>query len=226
MTGVTPKVAAAKAADELRREGGLRPPTSPSDRFIVYPPGSAPADHRTFPTSEMAEAYAEAYCPPHTRIMDRYPYQNKTAADPAPPANPPNPKQRSGDTKVNLALIPSAGLIYAALGFHDGAIKYGPFNWRQDKVEIMTYIAAAMRHLLAFVDGEELSEEELWNHPDPEKELDQGTVHLGQKPHLGHAIACLIILADAISLDHVIDNRPLPGPAPSLLQKWKRDLAR
>jgi hypothetical protein len=208
--------------DEWDMKGGLRPPTSPSDRFIVYPPGSALADHRTFPTSEMAEAYAEAYCPPHTWIMDRYPYQNET--DPAPSANPPNPKQRYGDTKVNLALIPSAGLIYAALGLHDGAIKYGPFNWRQDRVEIMTYIAAAMRHLLAFVDGEELSEEELWNHPDMEKHW--ATVHLGQKPHLGHAIACLMILADAISLDHVIDNRPLPGPAPSLLQKWKRDLAR
>jgi hypothetical protein len=205
------------------REGGLRPPTT-DGRWLVDPPGGASADRRAFPTRDMAEAYAEAYCPPHTRIVDRYPYQNETAVDPTPPANPPNPKQRYGDTKVNLALIPSAGLIYAALGFHDGAIKYGPFNWRQDKVEIMTYIAAAMRHLLAFVDGEELSEEELWNHPDMEKHW--ATIHLGKKPHLGHAIACLMILADAISLDHVIDNRPLPGPAPSLLQKWKRDLAR
>jgi hypothetical protein len=204
------------------REGGLRPPTPAPDRFLVDPPGSAPVDRRSFPTREMAEAYAEAYCAPHTRIVDRYP--NTSTASDAVPANLPNPKQRYGDTKVNLALIPSAGLIFAALGFHDGAIKYGPLNWRQDKVEIMTYIAAAMRHLIAFVDREDLSEAELWNHPDTKKHW--ATMHLGQKPHLGHAIACLMILADAISLDHVIDNRPLPGPAPSLFQKWKIDLAR
>lgn len=164
----------------------------------------------TFDSERLAKAYAEE-CPPHTRIVDRR------------PANPPNPKQRYGDTKVNLALVPSSGVIYAALGFHDGAIKYGPFNWRQDAVEIMTYIAACRRHLDAFVDGEELSEEEIWN---PSVEEQWASIYLGAKPHLGHAIACLMILADAISLGHVIDNRPLPGPAPALLSKWKKDLAR
>jgi hypothetical protein len=201
------------------REGGLRPPTLASDRFLVDPPGSAHVDRRAFPTREMAEAYAEAYCAPHTRIVDRYPELELPDIAPAP-VNPPNPKQRYGDTKVNLALVPSAGVIFAALGFHDGAIKYGPFNWRKDAVEIMTYIAAARRHLDAFVDGEELSEEELW------EAKGGSTISLGLKPHLGHAIACLMILADAISLNHVIDNRPLPGPAPSLFQKWKIDLAR
>jgi hypothetical protein len=169
----------------------------------------------------MAEAYAEAYCAPHTRIVDRYPELELPDIAPAP-VNPPNPKQRYGDTKVNLALVPSAGVIFAALGFHDGAIKYGPFNWRKDAVEIMTYISAARRHIDAFVDGEDLSEAERWNHP--EKQC--ATIHLGQKPHLGHAIACLMILADAMSLGHVIDNRPLPGPAPALFSKWKIDLAR
>jgi hypothetical protein len=136
------------------------------------------------------------------------------------PVNPPNPKQRYGDTKVNLGLVPPAGVIFAALGFHDGAIKYGPFNWRKDAVEVMTYISACRRHIDAFVDGEDLSEEELWNHPD------EAPLHLGGKPHLGHAIACLMIIADAISLNHVINNRPLPGPAPTLFSKWKIDLAR
>jgi hypothetical protein len=150
--------------------------------------------------------------------------REKGGLRPPAPVNPPNPKQRYGDTKVNLALVPSAGVIFAALGFHDGAIKYGPFNWRKDAVEIMTYIAACRRHLDAFVDGEDLSEEELWNHPNPAEHW--ATMHLGLKPHLGHAIACLMILADAISLGHVIDNRPLPGPAPALFSKWKIDLAR
>jgi hypothetical protein len=63
----------------------------------------------------------------------------------------------------------------------------------------------------------------MWNHPE-----ENWACHFisAAKPHLGHAIACLMILADAISLNHVIDNRPLPGPAPSLFSKWKIDLAR
>lgn len=156
---------------------------------------------------------------PPTPAPDRH--WEHSAEIEAPPVNPPNPKQRYHDTKVNLALVPPAGVIYAALGFHDGAIKYGPFNWRDDRVEIMTYIAACRRHLDAFVDGEELSEKELWHSTENDP-----VISLGSKPHLGHAIACLMILADAISLNHVIDNRPAPGPAPDLLRKWKRDLAR
>lgn len=193
---------------------------------------------RQFSDEAAAKQYAER-CPAYTRIVDmlRPPTSTEPSDDElwlrgskvnphsigVPPANPPNPKQRYGDTKVNLALVPPAGVIFAALGFHDGGIKYGPFNWRQDAIEIMTYIAACRRHLDAFVDGEELSEIELWS----EGLRDSEPSHiLGGKPHLGYALACLMILADAISLNHVIDNRPLPGPAPSLLSKWKRDLAR
>lgn len=189
---------------------------------------------RQFSDEAVAKEYAER-CPAHTRIVDMLrpptPYTQAeidrlNAAPANPPANPPNPKQRYGDAKVNLALVPPAGVIFAALGLHDGNIKYGPFNWRHDAVEIMTYVAACRRHLDAFVDGEELSEIEIWpqsNAIDPDADPPK---ILGAKPHLGHAIACLMILADAISLGHVIDNRPPPGPAPSLLSKWKRDLAR
>jgi hypothetical protein len=206
------------------REGGLRPPTPAPDRWFVDPPsGPNHPPAMTFDTYAEAEAY-QIRCPPRTRIIDRY-AASGDASYPEPDnsnaINPPNPKQRYGDTKVNLALVPPAGVIFAALGFHDGGIKYGPFNWRQDAVEIMTYIAACRRHLDAFVDGEELSEKEIWQSAE-----DVQSVSLGSKPHLGHAIACLMILADAMSIGHVIDNRPLPGPAPSLLRKWKRDLAR
>jgi hypothetical protein len=147
--------------------------------------------------------------------------REKGGLRPPAPVNPPNPKQRYGDTKVNLALVPSSGVIFAALGFHDGAIKYGPFNWRKDAIEVMTYIAACRRHIDAFVDGEELSEKEIWQPTENDP-----AISLGGKPHLGHAIACLMILAEAISLNHVIDNRPPPGPAPYLFRKWKIDLAR
>ncbi len=62
----------------------------------------------------------------------------------------------------------------------------------------MTYIAAAMRHIFAYMDGQDEDEE---------------TGH----PHIAHAIACLGILADATENGQLIDNRPLPGPAAKII---------
>ena len=84
--------------------------------------------------------------------------------------NPPNPKQIYGDMKPNLALVPGSASIYMALGLMNGAFDkgYGPFNWRQSPVELMTYIAATRRHIDAWVDGEELAP-------------DSGVPHLGRR---------------------------------------------
>lgn len=119
-------------------------------------------------------------------------------------ALPPNPKQAYGDKKVNVALVPPASVIYEALGLADGAVKYGPYNWREKSVEAMTYVAACMRHLQAWVDGETDA-------------TDSG------KPHLGHAKACLGILADAIETGNLIDNRPPAGTASFLLKRYEKD---
>jgi len=113
--------------------------------------------------------------------------------------NPPNPKQRYGDKKVALHLVPPALMIYAALAFKEGARKYGAFNWRDTNVEATTYIGAVMRHLFAYTDGEDI---------DPESGI----------PHLALAIACLGILADAIEGVWLIDNRPKAGPAGELIR--------
>ena len=115
-----------------------------------------------------------------------------------------NPKSAFGNKKPNLALNPPAALIYMALGFEDGAAKYGPYNWRENDVSAMVYVAAAQRHLAAWLDGEENAED-------------------SSKPHLGHAMACLAILADAVENDNLIDDRPRPGPASGLISKWTKD---
>lgn len=115
----------------------------------------------------------------------------------------PNPKQAYGDKKVALATFPSAGLIYGALATAEGAKKYGPFNWRQRPVEVMTYLHAVLRHLLAWQDRED-------------NDKDSGN------PHIGHAIACLAIIADAIETGNAIDNRPARGAASALLRKYER----
>ena len=45
--------------------------------------------------------------------------------------------------------------IEAAMAFMDGNLKYGFRNWREDPVEALTYVEAAMRHLRLFEEGED-----------------------------------------------------------------------
>jgi hypothetical protein len=111
-----------------------------------------------------------------------------------------NPKQKYGDKKVPLAFVPPASIIYEALAFKEGARKYGAYNWREKKVELMTYLHAALRHLYAMLDGEEL---------DPESGLH----------HIGHVKACMGILADARETGNLIDNRPPRGTAGDILRR-------
>lgn len=115
----------------------------------------------------------------------------------------PNPKDLLGVKKVPLHLIPAASKIYQALAMEDGAIKYGPFNWRENKVVASIYVSACMRHLEQWFDGEECADD-------------------SKKPHLGHAIACLGIIIDALETGNLIDDRPTPGAAAALLKKWEK----
>jgi len=117
-----------------------------------------------------------------------------------------NPKTLVGRLKVAmLSVIPPAALVYLGLAMQDGAKKYGPYNWRETKIETMVYIDAAMRHLMEWSDGQEVAE-------------DSGV------PHLAHAMATIAILVDAIENDSVIETRPKvrKEAVSKLLAKWKR----
>jgi hypothetical protein len=70
-----------------------------------------------------------------------------------------------------------------------GAKKYGPYNWRSKKVSSSVYYAAAMRHLMAWWEGEDT---------DPES----------GGSHLGHVGACVGILLDNLGTDVLNDDRP------------------
>lgn len=111
-----------------------------------------------------------------------------------------NPKDGIGRQKLDLSLVPPASLIHEALAMENGAKKYGPYNWRHTKVRSTVYLAAATRHIVAFLDGE--------------NEATDSGVH-----HLAHAKACCGILLDAIETGNVIDDRPPVGAASRLLQK-------
>lgn len=109
-----------------------------------------------------------------------------------------NPKDRLGARKPDLSLVPPAATIYTALAMENGAAKYGPFNWRGNKVLARVYVAATLRHVAAWLDGEERAD-------------DSGV------PHLGHALASLAILVDALETGNLIDDRPTAGAAARLL---------
>jgi hypothetical protein len=91
---------------------------------------------------------------------------------------PDDPKGVAGSKKTPLHLLPPVFLEETSHALALGAAKYGPWNWRHTKVCASTYVAATLRHLTAWWDGEET---------DPES----------GRTHLAHAAACMAILMDA-----------------------------
>ena len=110
-----------------------------------------------------------------------------------------NPKKRYGDSKRRVDLVPPALELGAAVSLAEGGDKYGPYNWRKDPVEAMTYAAALKRHIFAWMDGEDV---------DPESKAG--------KLHLEGIAGCVAILLDSYYSGILIDNRPPKGPAPML----------
>lgn len=87
--------------------------------------------------------------------------------------------------KPNMALLAPLGIVEEAKGMTYGASKYSQYNWREG-ILVTRYLAAALRHIFAFIGGENL---------DPES----GVSHLGHaKCNLGMAIQTL---ADRPDLD-------------------------
>jgi len=101
--------------------------------------------------------------------------------------NAPNPKKGFGDKKPPLHLLPLAGMIEQSLAHLDGNLKYGFENWNEYPVEKLTYIGAAIRHLLLYKYGE--------THTRDTK------IH-----NLGGVMACCAIMLDAELNGNLIDN--------------------
>jgi len=101
-----------------------------------------------------------------------------------------NPKDLLGVKKPSISKIPPIALLHESLAMMDGGGKYGPFNWRANKVVASIYVDAMFRHLLAWYEGEETAE-------------DSGC------HHLGHLRACAAILLDAQETGNLIDDRPV-----------------
>lgn len=103
-----------------------------------------------------------------------------------------NPKTVFGLAKPAMSAVPPAALLHLMGAMAEGRRKYGHMNWRASAVSSTIYYDAAMRHLMAWFDGERVA-------------ADSG-VH-----HLGHVMACCAIILDAESTAMLNDDRPTPG---------------
>lgn len=111
-----------------------------------------------------------------------------------------NPKDRVGIKKPPVHLVPAAGIIEMAMAMKNGALKYGPYNWRSHPVNLTVYIGAAQRHLLQLLDGEDAAS-------------DSGC------HHAAHVAACMAIILDALATGNLIDDRPVKGAASKLIDQ-------
>jgi hypothetical protein len=109
---------------------------------------------------------------------------------PLPPAD--NPKDATAFGKIPLELWPAAASAGGSLGILWGAFKYGRNNWRATSVKATVYLAAALRHIRASLEGSD---------HDPESQLDP----------IYHALASLAIYVDAKTAGTIIDDRNYPG---------------
>lgn len=105
-----------------------------------------------------------------------------------------NPKDMAALGRVPLHLIPSAGALHGAMACRDGALKYGPFNWRAKPITMMGYIGAMERHIALLKAGQ-----------------DHTTDSAIPVHHLGAINATTAILLDAMECGTLIDDRPAGG---------------
>jgi hypothetical protein len=103
-------------------------------------------------------------------------------------STPNDPKGAIGATKTPLALIPPFAMEQTAWVHKLGSQKYGHYNWRKTGVCATTYVAAIMRHLNAWRDGEDL---------DPESGIS----------HIAHIACSCNILLDAQHCNMLQDDR-------------------
>lgn len=107
---------------------------------------------------------------------------------PSSKATSDNPKNIAAKVRIDTTLVPAIAIAHCADAMMDGADKYDPYNWRAKQIACRAYVAAAKRHLDAWMEGEECAK-------------DSGT------HHLGHVMATCAILLDAQEHGIMIDDR-------------------
>lgn len=100
-----------------------------------------------------------------------------------------NPKDGIGVKKAPLSTVPAPVVFEVGLAMLEGARKYARHNYRIAGVRASVYYDAALRHLMAWWEGEDI---------DPDSGLS----------HLVKAAACLVVLRDSMRRGNWNDDRP------------------
>jgi hypothetical protein len=109
-----------------------------------------------------------------------------------------NPKDAIGSGKLPMHLVPGSAKAFMTLGFLEGALKYGKYNWRIAGVRSSIYLDAMERHMEKYENGEDV---------DPVTKV----------PHLASVMACCAIILDAELVGKLTDDRPPRAPVSSLI---------
>lgn len=104
-------------------------------------------------------------------------------------SKPSNPKDAVGISKVPFSTVPSEVTAEVGLAMLEGALKYGRHNYRAAGVRASVYYDAALRHLTAWWEGQDV---------DPDSGL----------PHLVKCLACLYVIRDSQRIGNWVDDRP------------------
>lgn len=100
-----------------------------------------------------------------------------------------NPKDAIGTSKAPMSTVPAAVLAEVGVAMLEGACKYGRSNFRIAGVRASVYYDAAMRHLMAWWEGEDT---------DPDSGMS----------HITKAVTSLVVLRDAMIQGMCTDDRP------------------
>ena len=104
-----------------------------------------------------------------------------------------NPKELVGVKKIPMSTLSCPVIMEMALGMQEGSLKYGRHNYRVAGVSASMYYDAAMRHLMAWWEGEDI---------DPESGVS----------HVIKAMTSLCVLRDGMIQDKWTDDRPITSP--------------
>lgn len=104
-----------------------------------------------------------------------------------------NPKDAVGIKKAPMSCVSAAVLMEMGLAMMEGARKYGRHNYRASGVRASVYYDAAMRHLMAWWEGEDV---------DPDSGLS----------HITKVLSCLSVLRDSQIMGNGVDDRPVRLP--------------
>lgn len=99
-----------------------------------------------------------------------------------------NPKGVAAKFKVSASLVPEIATIELAQAFRNGALKYGPFNWRVEPIATSVYLDAMERHILLYRAGQDVASD-------------------SKLSHLTHIMSGCAILLDAQLQGSVTDDR-------------------